>query len=120
MTMTSMAVLVNRRLKGIVRRRWLAEDGDLSDCPYFRGSGICSYGCWEEPGCQTDMPLRGWPLEAPWIWTRAAQRIGTWVRRAWLRLTCRHRQTWTTLHPTGEPGVWVRGQRCRRCNHRVS
>jgi hypothetical protein len=37
--------------------------GDLSDCPYFNGMGICSYGCHDEPQCQTCRPRGGWPTE---------------------------------------------------------
>jgi len=37
---------------------------DLSGCAYYQGKGTCSYGCWEEPRCQTDEPLEGWPSEA--------------------------------------------------------
>lgn len=45
------------------------EDTDLSDCPYFRRGqpgadpdGTCSYGCYDEPACQTSQPSGGWPL----------------------------------------------------------
>ena len=36
---------------------------DLSGCAYYQGKGTCSYGCWEEPRCQTGEPLEGWPSE---------------------------------------------------------
>lgn len=36
---------------------------DLSGCAYYKGKGTCSYGCWEEPRCQTDQPAEGWPSE---------------------------------------------------------
>jgi hypothetical protein len=36
---------------------------DLSDCPWFLGTGTCSYGCHDEPSCQTDRPREGWPTE---------------------------------------------------------
>jgi hypothetical protein len=46
-------------------------DGDLSDCPYFlRGrpgadpNGTCSYGCHDEPNCQTCIPRDGWPIDS--------------------------------------------------------
>lgn len=33
-----------------------------SDCAYYRSlpGGICTSGCWEEPTCFTDEPVRGW------------------------------------------------------------
>lgn len=39
-------------------------------CPYFqRFQGLpghdpnatCTFGCWQEPRCITDEPMRGWP-----------------------------------------------------------
>lgn len=43
-------------------------DKDLSGCAYYRGVGTCSYGCREEPSCQTDEPIDGWPQhEIEWI-----------------------------------------------------
>jgi hypothetical protein len=36
-------------------------DGDLTHCPYFQGVGTCRSGCWSEPSCRNDEPLRGWP-----------------------------------------------------------
>lgn len=40
------------------------RDGDLTDCPYFRGEGTCKGGCWTEPSCITDMPGPfGWPRQ---------------------------------------------------------
>lgn len=36
---------------------------DKSGCAYFRGVGTCSYGCYQEPSCQVDEPLEGWPSE---------------------------------------------------------
>jgi len=36
---------------------------DLSDCPYYVGTGTCSYGCSDEPACQTSCPSGGWPAE---------------------------------------------------------
>lgn len=38
-------------------------DGDLSDCPAYHGKGVCESGCYEEPGCITDVPYDGWPSE---------------------------------------------------------
>ncbi len=40
---------------------------DLSDCPYFQGTGTktCSHHCQDEPVCQTNEPTGGWP-SAPW------------------------------------------------------
>lgn len=32
----------------------------IGDCAYYNGVGICSFGCWEEPSCQTDEPEGGW------------------------------------------------------------
>ena len=43
---------------------------DLSGCDWFRGVGTCSFGCTDEPRCQTQEPENGWPS------TRAAERIG--------------------------------------------
>jgi hypothetical protein len=35
---------------------------DLSRCDYYNGRGKCSAGgCYTEPRCITDSPLRGWP-----------------------------------------------------------
>jgi len=36
---------------------------DLSDCPHYVGTGTCSYGCQDEPACQTGCPRDGWPTE---------------------------------------------------------
>jgi hypothetical protein len=46
---------------------WWAMDRewDLSSCPYFQGTGTCSFGCVTEPSCQTDRPDEGWPSERP-------------------------------------------------------
>lgn len=48
-------------------------DGWLGDCEWFKRvmrepghdpQGICSYGCWEEPACQTCIPgEEGWGPE---------------------------------------------------------
>ena len=44
--------------------------GDLSLCPYYRGTGtcmqedVCSYAMGQpEPMCQTFIPGAGWPLD---------------------------------------------------------
>lgn len=39
------------------------DDVDLSGCPYYRGVGICAYGCYSEPSCITDEPRHGWPSQ---------------------------------------------------------
>lgn len=41
-------------------------------CPYFRRGAKCATGCWSEPFCITQEPLRGWPFarlmgRAKWI-----------------------------------------------------
>ena len=40
-------------------------EGDLTSCPYYRGTGYCqggaSCGYLGEPVCITDSPLRDWP-----------------------------------------------------------
>lgn len=41
----------------------MGDELDLSQCPYFMGTGQCSSGCYSEPSCQTDRPLNGWPKE---------------------------------------------------------
>lgn len=40
------------------------EDGlpNLRACAWFQRVGSCSFGCWEEPACETDYPSpEGWP-----------------------------------------------------------
>lgn len=37
---------------------------DLSDCPWFRGTGKCNHHCTTEPSCETDRPAGGWPGES--------------------------------------------------------
>jgi hypothetical protein len=44
-----------------------------SDCDYYQGVGICSFGCWEEPTCKVDEP--------PWGWL--AQEAATASEQAW-------------------------------------
>lgn len=66
-----MSVRAGRQLREAIRvERELAADDDgtgLGLCPYLRGVGekTCQSGCWEEPRCQTDMPVLGWPK--PWV-----------------------------------------------------
>lgn len=33
---------------------------DLSTCPYYQGTGICTRGCRTEPECKTCEPPEGW------------------------------------------------------------
>ena len=49
------------------RRRTLLRDRIASpaNCPYFKGTGHCNRGCWQEPSCQTDYdPRYPWPPPA--------------------------------------------------------
>ena len=41
------------------------DETDLSSCPYYNGTGICSFSCWGwgEPRCRTEEPLNGWPSQ---------------------------------------------------------
>lgn len=48
-------------------------------CPYYRGTGSCGGGCWEEPVCRTSQPARGWPRPALTI-DRIAERLGVPAR----------------------------------------
>lgn len=41
------------------------EESDLSGCDWFRGVGTCSFGCRDEPSCQTCEPEDGWPGTRP-------------------------------------------------------
>lgn len=50
---------------------------DLSGCDYYRGVGICSSGCREEPACQTGEPHGGWPS------TRAVRPATEVIKEAW-------------------------------------
>ncbi len=64
-------------------RETYLDDGeayDLSWCAYFRRGepgcdpkGICSFGCVDEPSCQTDHPSGGWPRERA---VAALERLG--------------------------------------------
>ncbi len=36
---------------------------DMSDCPYYQGTGICESGCYSEPRCKTEEPIDGWPSQ---------------------------------------------------------
>lgn len=44
---------------------WALHDlqTDRSQCAYFRGEGTCTFGCTDEPECQTGQPSEGWPSE---------------------------------------------------------
>lgn len=44
-------------------RTFTPPELDLSDCPYFKGTGACVHGCRDEPSCRTDRPADGWPSE---------------------------------------------------------
>lgn len=35
---------------------------DYSQCPYYKGTGICDSGCYSEPICKTNEPDGGWPV----------------------------------------------------------
>lgn len=37
------------------------DDGNRGDCPYYEGTGLCGYGCDQEPECVTYEPREGWP-----------------------------------------------------------
>lgn len=50
----------------VVRIFYLNEGAcpDYSRCDWYRGEGICSFGCYDEPRCQTMLPAEeGWPEE---------------------------------------------------------
>lgn len=51
--------------QGAVRLDACREESDYSGCDYFRGVGICTNGCWEEPHCRTGEPAEGWPATRP-------------------------------------------------------
>jgi hypothetical protein len=34
---------------------------DLSGCDWYRGVGTCTNNCTDEPRCQTEEPMNGWP-----------------------------------------------------------
>lgn len=41
----------------------IRQDGKgekVTSCAYYKGVGVCSFGCWEEPRCMTNEPLDGW------------------------------------------------------------
>lgn len=72
--MTAPTLRPGRSLRrAITTRRQVIADGDpgrdsypQARCPFLLRAGdrTCKSGCWEEPSCYTDMPLRGWPK--PW------------------------------------------------------
>jgi len=67
------------RVQRRFRLRPLTPERDLSACPYYRGPGICSFGCWEEPRCHTEEPVHGWPgdsLTRLHRWERRVDRLG--------------------------------------------
>lgn len=37
-----------------------AEARTMLACPYYRGTGTCGSGCYDEPRCQADEPSAGW------------------------------------------------------------
>ncbi len=43
-------------------------------CPYYTRGKKCATGCWSEPSCITDEPMRGWP------WQRLLNRSLTVIR----------------------------------------
>lgn len=38
----------------VTETNWYGPGDPRSTCPWYRGTGICNQGCWEEPSCQTD------------------------------------------------------------------
>ena len=42
-------------------------------CAYYRGIGICSFGCWEEPSCRTEEPEEGWHHQSYRLWIDLAE-----------------------------------------------
>jgi hypothetical protein len=56
-------------------------------CAYFRGVGICSFGCWEEPLCYTDEPYGGWAAEAYERYIDLAETLRAVVREERAELT---------------------------------
>lgn len=57
---------------------WMAEARPL--CAYYRGIGICSFGCWEEPVCHTEEPLGGWQRRAYEIHIDVAETLRAAIR----------------------------------------
>lgn len=62
--------ILESTLRYIAYRR---GEADLTDCPYYRGTGTCGYGCRDEPSCYTDTPINGWPSERPKFWLLRAR-----------------------------------------------
>lgn len=56
-------------------------------CAYFRGIGICSFGCWEEPLCHTDEPHEGWEAEAYERYIDLAETLRAVIREGRTELT---------------------------------
>lgn len=58
----SSAVPVSERgsaLDVVAEALWDRQN-DLSFCEYYTGDGTCSFGCHDEPRCQTCEPSGGW------------------------------------------------------------
>ena len=45
------------------------DEPDLSSCPWFQRTGTCSFGCQEEPACETCIPSDGWPVQRPVVFS---------------------------------------------------
>ena len=91
---------------------WTAEVRPL--CAYYRGIGICSFGCWEEPVCYTDEPPGGWYWRAYELYMDVAETLRAVAREdratlahaevKWLRDMAReaHRQAVRNLATAGD------------------
>lgn len=64
---------------------WMAEARPM--CAYFRGIGICSFGCWEEPSCRTEEPSGGWHWSAYEQYMDLAETLRAIVREGRADLT---------------------------------
>lgn len=63
----SVAEAENQELRALLTELVSVFDGevnDLSTCDYYMGERTkqCSFGCTDEPECQTCCPRGGWPL----------------------------------------------------------
>lgn len=38
---------------------WM-EAAQMISCPYYKGTGSCASGCYQEPACQVNAPTEGW------------------------------------------------------------
>lgn len=81
------------------------EDGqvNLAGCAYFQRVGSCSFGCWEEPSCETDCPREGWPAldlhpmhEQNLRARRLAYRMRNWIGWITLRPYPEHLKTYVS------------------------